>query len=303
MKLETVANITIALLFSAVAGILGLVLYYSGLSGFPAIAGALVFTAILGLAQWYLAPPIIRLISGCRELSREQAPRIFEAVSRLSKKAGLPKPPKIYLAAGAPNAFSFGRSRADANVAVTAGLLKALSPEEVEAVLAHEIAHIRHRDVVIMTVASMIPVLLYYAAIIFLSGRSDRENRHNPFAIYAGGFLARIFGQLLVLWLSRRREYAADEFAARAAGGAHLARGLVKISYGLGAGGNSSLSCLYIGDRTPEDSRALAGYLDIDAKSLEKAIKKEQSFGLLELFMTHPLTSKRILALKRMEAR
>jgi heat shock protein HtpX len=305
MKLEAVANMTIVLLFGAIAGLFGVVLYLSGATGFSAVVSAVVLTLFLGLLQWYFSPTIIRWITGARPISKEQAPKIFEMVSRLSKKAGLPKAPVILVVNNPiPNAFAFGRSHSNSNIAIHSGLLKALAPEEVEAVLAHEIGHIKQRDVVIMTIASMIPVLLYYVAIILLSGSSNGENRRgNSLAVFAGGFLARFFGQLLVLWLSRAREYAADEFSAKVSDGRALAKGLVKISYGLREGGtDDSLACLYIGDNTGENANLLAGYLDMDSKTLGEAIRREQATGFIEFLMTHPLTSKRILALKRLEA-
>ncbi|MFH0961623.1 MAG: zinc metalloprotease HtpX [archaeon] len=301
-KLEAVANFTIVLLFGAIAGILGVVLYLSGTTGFSAILLSLVFTILIGFAQWYFAPGIIRWITGAEEITRSQAPKIFETVARLSKKAGLPKPPKVLIVRSpVPNAFAFGRSRSDSSIALHTGLLKELSPEEAEAVIAHEIGHIKHRDVVIMTIASLIPVLLYYAAIILLSGSSDRERR-NSLAVFAGGFLARFIGQFLVLWLSRVREYSADEFASGISGGRNLAKALVKISYGIGKGDtNDSVSCLYIGDNTGESPEALAKYLDLDSGALSKALEREKPSSFIEGFMSHPLTSKRILALKRID--
>lgn len=307
-KLELVSNFTIALLFAAISGLLGVVLYFSGASGAYSVVLALVFTCLIGFAQWYFAPSIIKLITGAKEIERAQAPKIFSIVESLSKKAGLPKAPKILLVENrTPNAFAFGRGQKDANVALHTGLLKSLDEEEVEAVLAHEIGHIKHRDVVIMTIASIIPVLLYYVVIILINSRSGDRERRNSLAVFAGGFLARFLGQLLVLWLSRVREYSADEFASKASSGRKLASALAKISYGLGRddgnSSNDSISCLYIGDATGENPDALAKYLGLSESELSRELKREARFGFMEVFMSHPLTSKRILALKRLSGK
>ncbi len=306
-KLEFVSNFTVVLLFAAISGLLGVVLYFSGTSGAFSILLALVFTGLIGFAQWYFAPSIIKLITGAKEIERASAPKIFSIVDSLSKKANLPKAPKILTVKNpSPNAFAFGRGQKDANIALHTGLLDALDEEEVEAVIAHEVGHIKHRDVVIMTIASLIPVILYYAAIILLNSRSGDREQRNPFAVFAGGLLARFLGQLLVLWLSRVREYSADEFASKASSGKKLASALAKISYGLGkqsSNSNDSISCLYIGDNTRENPETLAKYLDLSEKDLSRAIRKEKRFVFMEAFMSHPLTSKRILALKRLSER
>lgn len=294
-NLELVSNATLALIIGVIAGILGVVLYSSGLGGFLGIGLALVFSLILVGLQWWFGPVLIKWMSGAAELPAAKAPKIHAMVDALAKKAGIPKPKLWVVQNATPNAFAFGRSQKDSNIALHTGLVERLSEEELKAVLGHEMGHIKHRDVLVMTIASVIPILLYYVAILFLGG--NRDDNRPTIGIFLGGLLARFVGQLLVMWLSRVREYHADQFSANLTNPKHLMAALAKISYQVG-GTNSSLSSLYIGENTGESAAALARYADLPAKDLAQAIEKEQKMGFFEVFMTHPLTAKRLLALK-----
>jgi len=304
MKVETVAGLTLTLIFGVITGALGVILYLSGVGGLYGVMLALVFTGVILFLQWYFGPTVVKFMSGAKPITREQAPQIFEMVERLSKKAGLPNAPRLFIVnSPASNAFAFGRTRNDSNLALHAGIIRDLSPSELESVIAHELGHIYHRDFIVMTIASIIPVLLYYMAIVVISsffGGRSQDDRPNFVAVLIGGLLARFLGQLLVLWLSRTREYHADAFSAKLTSGKDLAKSLVKITYGLDVKrGNESLSCLYIGDNTGENAQQLASYLSMDAKGIEEGIRNEKRKGFLEIFMTHPLTGKRLLALKQ----
>ena len=309
LKVETVAGLTLALIVGVIAGALGLALYLSGVGGSFGVILALIFSGIIILIQWGIGPWVVKLISRAKPLKREQAPKIYAMLERLSMKAGLPKPPRLFVVNNrTPNAFAFGRTRSDANIALHTGLIEVLSPEELESVLAHELGHITHRDFIVMTVASIIPILFYYLAIIALSslgggGGSRDRNRPNFLAVFVGGLLARLLGHVLVMWLSRVREFYADSFSARLTSAKTLSKALVKISWGLvdKRGMNEALSCMYVGDVTGENAQRLAGFLEMDAENLEEAMTREKKRSFLEVFMTHPLTSKRILALKRIE--
>jgi heat shock protein HtpX len=293
--------LTSVLVFGLVAAIIGFILYATGISG----SGSVFFWLLVSLAmigvQWYFGPNIIKWASGAKELKRENAPEMFDIVEGLAKKSGLPMP-KLYLVNDAsPNAFAFGRTQTDSNIAVHAGLLHVLSREEVEGVLAHELGHVNNRDVAVMTLASVIPVMLYYAVLIF----SPRGRDDNGFGIgnIIGAFVAQFIGQLAVMWLSRQREYFADEFAARLTGNPVALMGaLAKISYGAAAGKHSAGSgsmvrALYFAE--PGSSKAaiveIAGAIRSGNESaLASAIENEKKKGGFELFMTHPLTAKRL---------
>jgi len=298
--------LTSILVFGLIAAVIGLTINATGFGGSNSIfVWMFASFAIIGI-QWYFGPNIIKWSTGAKELKRENAPEIFEIVQRLTVKAHLPMP-KLYMVNNpTPNAFAFGRTQSDSNIAVHAGLLSALNKDEIEGVLAHEIGHINNRDVAVMTLASVLPVMLYYGFLIF---GSDREGR-GSLATILGAFVAQFIGQLLVMALSRQREYFADEFSARLTGNPqHLMSALAKITYGQAAApkssGNNMASALYIA----EPSGAKLSVAEIasairagDEAALSAAIEKEKKGGAIELIMTHPLTSKRLerlLKLKR----
>jgi heat shock protein HtpX len=259
---------------------------------------AVPFSFIMLFIQWYIGPWIVKFSTGAREVSEQEEPELHRMVEELAKKAGIPKPKVCIVNNPTPNAFAFGRTQKSSYVAVHTGLLRLLDKEEVKAVLAHEIGHIKHRDVFVITMASVLPVLLYWGTIFLLSGR-DRE-RQNPFAIWMGALFAQFVGQMAVLWLSRQREFFADAFSKKMMGDAlPLGRALVKISYSLGRYGrseNQPMKAFYIseGEQLSEDVlRAITG----GREEIMEAIKMEKDGGILEWFSTHPKTAKRLKAL------
>jgi len=298
--------VTSVLVFGLVAAVIGLLLNYLGFGGSGSILMWILVSLVMIGVQWYFGPVIIKWATGAKELTREAAPELFEIVQRLTQKARLPMP-KLYIVNNpSPNAFAFGRSQSDSGIAVHAGLLSALNKDEIEGVLAHEIGHINNRDVTVMTLASVLPVMLYYGFLIF--GR-DEDGRSSIMTIL-GAFVAQFIGQLLVMWLSRQREYVADEFAARLTGNpVHLMSALAKITYGQAAGATKSntgnmASALYIA----EASGAKMSVAEIasairtgDEMALASAIEKEKKGGAMEFIMTHPLTSKRLERLMKLK--
>lgn len=296
--------LTSILVFGLVAAVIGLLINALGFGGSGSIlVWVLVSFAMIGI-QWYFGPAIIKWSTGAKEMKRENAPEIFDMVQKLAAKARLPMP-KLYLVnSPTPNAFAFGRTQSDSGIAIHAGLLHALGKDEVQGVLAHEIGHINNRDVAVMTLASVLPVMLYYGFLIF--GR-DENGRGSIFTIL-GAFVAQFIGQLLVMALSRQREYFADEFSARLTGNpVHLMSALAKITYGQSSGvksqGGSMASALYIAEPSGAkmEMAEIAGAIGSgDEAALSAAIEKEKRGGAMELIMTHPLTSKRLERLNRL---
>ena len=304
MQLRILA--TSVLVFGLVALIVGILLNAFGAGGSGSVFVWLLVSLLMLAVQWYFGPVIIKWATGAKEMQQKDSPEIFEIVQKLTRKANLPMP-KLYLVNNpSPNAFAFGRTQKDSNIAVHAGLLSALNREEVEGVLAHEIGHINNRDVAVMTIASVIPVALYYGVLIF---GSDREGRNSIFT-FIGAFAAQFLGQLMVMWLSRQREYFADEFSARLTGNpAGLMSALAKISYGSAGGarqgtaGSSMVKALYFAEpegkmNVAEIAGAIRGGNDA---ALADAIAKEKKGGAFELVMTHPLTAKRLENLLRVK--
>ena len=291
--------LTSVFVFGLVAAVIGFFLYWSGFAGSGSIYVWLIISLAMVGVQWWLGPVIIKWATGAKELKQNDAPELFAIVSKLSGKAKLPMP-KLYLVNNASaNAFAFGRTQKDSGIAVHSGLLAQLNKEEVEGVLAHELGHINNRDVAVMTLASVLPVLLYYGVLIFAP-----RNRNDNFGLgqILGAFAAQFIGQLLVMWLSRQREYFADEFSARLTNNpAGLMSALAKISYGAAGGkpadSGSMVRALYVAEASghkmniAEITSAIGGGND---DALAAAIEKEKAKGGFELIMTHPLTAKRL---------
>jgi heat shock protein HtpX len=307
-KLKFIQMVTLSLVFGAIGGIMSLVLWYSGVSG----AGGILFAIILSFAmvfiQWAIGPWLIRRITGIQEATPAQAPELHAMLDRLAKGAGIPKP-KLYLSNDpSPNAFAFGRSQKSAGIAVHAGLLNVLNKEEVEGVLAHEVAHIKNRDVLVMTIASALPIMIYYIVIVMFSGNSRDRGIGGMIAVFLGAQVASFMGQLLVMWLSRQREYYADAYSAYATGKpAALMSGLAKISYSMPQNRekNASMSSFYISDPNPEEKKGMyeiaAAIAGGNERRLVEQIEAEKKRGSMEFFMTHPLTAKRLDALLKIK--
>ncbi len=313
-KLETIAFLTMLLVFGFIVFIGAVVLWYMDIGGITGIFIAILFSAVIVLVQWYLGPILIKRMANMREIKEGEHPEIVAMVKRLSQVAGIPMP-KLYIVYNSePNAFAFGRTQSSSNIAVHTGLLNVLNEREVEGVLAHEIGHIKHKDVAVMTVASMIPIMLYYI-VIALGSRRDNDRGGAPFiAIWIGAMIAQFIGQLFVLYLSRKREYYADAFSAYITKNpVALMSGLAKITYGLGVHAQAgraentdkALRCFYIVDPGESDMKSIAQIaraIDAkDAQEIEKAIENEKKMLGGEFLRTHPFTAKRLLSLWNIE--
>src|SRR5947208_9318559 len=202
---------------------------------------ALVFAAVMNLGSYFFSDKLALSMSGAQPISREDggpAPRIYQIVERLAAKANIPVP-KIYLIpTDSPNAFATGRNPNHASVAVTRGIMEICDDEEIEGVLAHELGHVRNRDIlisaIVATVAGAITMLahmMYYAEMFtgFGGGRDD-DRRGGVFSALAMMIVAPLAATLIQLAISRSREYEADETGAHITGNPMgLARALDKI--------------------------------------------------------------------------
>jgi heat shock protein HtpX len=239
-----------------------------------------------------------------------------EFLERLCAERGLKMPRIGIIHSDTPNAFTFGHVRWNARVVVSSGLYETLTPEETNAVLAHEMGHVEHWDFVVMTVAAVVPLILYQ---IYAFGRRRRDG----WAIAIGAYLCYLVSEFLVLLLSRTREYAADEYSATVTGHAdNLATGLVKIAYGMvRADGQIGQALQHAdaeeksrlqGERHRMGSLALMGISNIrSGAALALSASPAAAAGVMrwdlvnpwakvyELSSTHPLTALRIRALNR----
>jgi len=307
-KLETIAFLTMLFVFGFIVFIFGLALWYLNFEGITGVAMALIFSGVVVLIQWYLGPILIKHMTNMREMKENEFPEIHRIVDRISREAGIPKPKLYVVYSSEPNAFAFGRTQSTSNIAVHTGLLNVLDQKEVEGVLAHEIGHIKHRDVAVMTIASMLPILLYYLVLVATPRDSRDRGGAAMLLIWIGAMVAQFIGQLFVLWLSRKREYYADAFSAYITKSpTALMSGLAKITYGLGVGNRDksedAMRCFYIADPVyKEDLSRIARAIDAkNADEIEKAIENETKMLGGEFLRTHPFTAKRLLALWNIE--
>ncbi|GLF96908.1 zinc metalloprotease HtpX [Streptomyces yaizuensis] len=197
----------------------------------------LLIAAGLFVAQFWFSDKIAAHGMGAREVTPEQAPALHGAVDRVCALADMPKPRVALAESDVPNAFATGRGRRTALVCVTTGLLRRLEPEELEGVLAHELSHIAHRDVAVMTIASFLGVLAGLLTRISLYGGLGRAGRNNGNAALAMALIplvsaaVYVIGFLLTRLLSRYRELAADRAAALLTGKpSALAAALTKVT-------------------------------------------------------------------------
>ncbi len=190
------------------------------------VLGVIGFALIAyGVFMWFSAGKVVASLAGAHPITRDQHPELWQAVDAAAVGAGLPVTPDVYIINDpAPNAFAAGRDPAHAYVAATTGLLDLMGPRELRAVMAHEIAHVRNRDVRLMALASVLAgVLLILSDIllrVFIFG-GGRNNSNNPFAligVIVALILAPIGAAMIQMALSRRREFLADATAAEITG-------------------------------------------------------------------------------------
>jgi len=312
LKLAFAMFLTVALLFGFLFGILAALGYYFGVNGYF----ILLMAVFLVFLQWYISPYIIMWTTNMQEADRKKYEWIYEMVEKICKKTKTPIPEKIFIVnTGAPNAFVFGRTPKSAYLAITRGLLNSLNKEEIEAVIGHEMGHVNHKDMIVMTVVAAIPVLAYYAARFLIFAPKDEERKNAGAAILVGviAYVIYFISNLLVLYFSRLREFYADRFSGEHTSPSLLARALAKITYGLSTSEdkieNSAVRSFFIADpitATKEISNFKEEYKDfeIDESELKKAMeweKKNIFARISEYLSSHPLTFRRIKALKELE--
>jgi len=303
-KLKLRMFLATALLFGLIYAIL---LVVGSLLG----VGGPLFYALMGFGviflQYLISPKIVELTMNVHYVSEAEAPRLHAMVDELARRAGIPKPRVGIAEIAVPNAFAFGRTKSDGRVCVTRGILNLLDEEELRAVLGHEISHIRHSDMIVMTLVSAVPLICYY---IFWSTVFSRDDEANLVGIAA--LLAYFIGQLIVLFISRTREYYADQGSVEIGGQPHkLASALYKLVYGSARFGRDDLKqvegvkAFFLNDVSAahsevEDLRQLDMNLDgtIDLAELQRikysGVKVGLGARILELLSTHPNMLKRV---------
>ncbi|MFY9402120.1 MAG: zinc metalloprotease HtpX [Candidatus Omnitrophota bacterium] len=272
----------------------------------------LILSFLMLFAQYMLGPKIVEWSMRVRYIKRQDNPRLFQIVESLSRRANIPIP-KIGIAQiSIPNAFAFGRSIKDGRVCVTQGILNLLGDDELKAVLGHELAHIKNRDVLTITLLSVIPMIMYRIAWQFLFFGRRRESRGNTVLIGFAAFAFYFITNLLVLYASRIREYFADQGSiAMGNKPSALASSLYKLVYGSARMSNEELKeseglkAFFLNDpsKAKGEIRELS-QLDIDKSGtidqgelmMLRGRKISLSFGdrVMEVLSTHPNMLKRI---------
>ena len=192
-----------------------LIVMGSALGGRQGILIALVFAVIMNIGSFWFSDKIVLSMYRAQELSPEDAPMVYSMVEELAQRAGVPTPRLYIVPQEAPNAFATGRDPEHGVIAVTEGIMRLLPPEQLRGVLAHEMAHIAHRDILIQTVAGVLASAITAIAnmlqfsMIFGSAR-DEEGNSNPLAAIAMMILGPLAAGLIQMAISRRREYMAD---------------------------------------------------------------------------------------------
>ncbi len=268
--------------------------------------------------QWLISPYIIDAMYGVQEISEHEHPRLHETVENLSRKSGIKKPRLMLARIPIPNAFAYGSPIAGSRVAVTSGLLKRLENEEVEAVIGHELGHLKHKDVQVMMFVSILPALLYYIGFsIMLSSMYGRQRRESGGSALIG-IVFMIFSWVLnifILYLSRLREYYADRHGVSIVddGSRKLSEGLAKIVHTTKnmrrtqkkTQNLNALKALFIADpdRAEKDSLTMSrSAFTGDQKLVQDIVSRKVTTldRIVEIFSTHPNTVKRLKALQEL---
>ncbi len=282
-----------------------------------------ILVVVLNVAQWLLSPYLVGAMYRVKALKEEDNPKLHQMVADLSKKSGISKPQVMLSQIPLPNAFAYGSPLTGSRVAVTEGLLKNLDDGEVEAVVGHELGHLKHRDVQVMMVVSFLPALFYYIGWSMMwsgalggNGRKNEGGGNN--ALIGIAFMAFSWVlTLFTLYLSRLREYYADRHSASIVenGAEKLSTGLVTIVEESRRGSNpkkeqnksnTAYKALFISDpdRANVDSAELhannaANKYDLLRQKLSE--KPTQTDAFVEIFSTHPNIIKRLRALQELQ--
>jgi heat shock protein HtpX len=252
------------------------------LGGANGVVIAFVFAAIMNFVSYWFSDRIVLRMYNAQEVGQDN--RLYRIVERLSRQSGLPMPRVYVIPDPSPNAFATGRNPSHAAVAATEGILQILSDNELEGVIAHELTHVKNRDILTSSVAAtlaaaimMIGRQLQWAAMFGgFGGDRDRDRGGNPIALLAMIVLAPIAAMLIQMAISRSREYAAD------AGGAHMAGN----PYGLA---DALRKIDAVAKRVPLDANPATAHMFI--------VKPFTGQFLMSLFSSHPPTEDRIRAL------
>lgn len=276
-------NVRVFVLMAGLTALLGAV--GNLLGGQSGLVLALLFAVGMNFFAYFASATMVLRMYGARTVGPGEAPELYEMVDRLRQRAGLPMPTLAVAPHAQPNAFATGRDPQHAVVCVTEGILRTVNRDELEGVLAHELAHIKNRDMLLMTVAATLAgAISNLAHFGFFFGGGDRDRNVHPFVMIAMLLLAPLAAMLIQLAVSRQREFKADAVAAQITGRpTALANALRKLEMGA--------------HRIPmEVSPAVAPLAQVNPLSAMRG------GGFAKLFSTHPPMAERIARLEALSA-
>ncbi|MFH1540509.1 MAG: zinc metalloprotease HtpX [Elusimicrobiota bacterium] len=256
---------------------------------------AFMFAAVMNFVMYWFSDKIVLAMYRAKPISENDAPEIYRVIRRLIVKANIPMPKAYILPMETPNAFATGRNPQHASIAVTKGVLDILNENELEGVLAHELAHISHRDILIATMAatmagaiSMIARIVQFTAIFGGGSRDDNNNRSGGIGLLVTAIVAPIAALFIQLAISRSREYGADEGAAKLTGmPLSLASALKKLED-------------YSSGKFIQTKRSSASHGRVEPFTAHLFIVNPLKNGaIVKLFSTHPPIQERIKRLEK----
>jgi heat shock protein HtpX len=247
---------------------------------------ALVLALVMNVVSYWFSDKIVLRLYGAQEVSEAEAPQLYGMIRRLAQRAQIPMPRVYLMATATPNAFATGRNPQHAAVAVTEGTLQLLDQRELEGVLAHELAHIKNRDTLTMTITATIASAIMFVADMARWGaifggfsRDEEDNGGGILGFLVAAIVAPLAATLVQLAISRSREYAADATGARLAGSPYgLADALEKLAYAT--------------ERVPAEMTPATAHLFI--------VNPLSGRSFAALFSTHPPIEERVERLRRM---
>ena len=257
-----------------------IILVGQAVGGERGMFGFFIFALIMNFFSYWFSDKIVLMMYHAQPVTEAEAPELYSVVRGLVQKAGMPMPKVYIIPDDSPNAFATGRNPNHAAVAATEGILRLLTRQELEGVMGHELSHVRHRDILVSTIASVLAAaitMLSRFALFFGGGRDDRDG--NPFAAIAMMIFAPIAAMLIQLAISRSREYMADEGGAQLSGNPlYLASALRKLEMGT--------------ERIPMAANPATANMFI--------VNPFSARGFVRLFSTHPPIEERIERLEAM---
>jgi heat shock protein HtpX len=276
-KSNFVAGLRTVILMAALGGLLVVIGYAIG--GIKIASVFLVIALIMNLVAYWFSDKIAIASAGAKPVSESESPRLYQMVRELTTRAGLPMPRLFVIPSESANAFATGRNPKHSAVAVTSGITKLLSEDELRGVLSHELAHVRNRDILTQSIASAIGAMITWIAYLFLWFGGEDESPLGLIANLALFLLAPISATLIQLAISRQREYSADASGAEICGNPEsLASALLRLEQGAQAVPmqvNQATEPLYI-------------------------VKPFSGGGIASLFSTHPPIEERVRRLRQM---